>query len=64
MERFKKKQLLLEESDSDTVQALKKECNQLIEAYNLLNTPFHEQGVELTRQISFLLDKIVVLRQL
>jgi hypothetical protein len=63
MDLFKKKELLVEENDSATVQELKKQCNQLIEAYNGLASPFNEQGVELTKQISFLLDKMVVLKQ-
>lgn len=63
MERFKKQELFLEENDSDTVQELKRECNQLIKAYNRLTTPFDEEGAELTGQISFLLDKIVILKQ-
>lgn len=62
MERFKKNLLLLEENDSATVQELKRQCNQLIEVYNELATPFNDEGEELIRQISFLFDKIVTLR--
>ena len=56
-------QLYAVRSDSATVQALKRQCNQLIEAYNRLPTPFNEEGAELSRQISFLLDKIVFLKR-
>ncbi len=64
MDRFKKLKLAIVEQDSPTVQALKMECNLLIEAFNLLTDPLSEQGQELTTQISTLLMKINQLKDI
>ena len=62
-ERFRKELLIIEEGDTVTLQKLKKECNEWIEAYNELENPLNEQGQELTTRISFLLMKITYLKE-
>jgi hypothetical protein len=44
MQRFKKDNLSILDTDSKTVQGLKQECNAIIEQYNKLENPLTDQG--------------------
>lgn len=63
MQRFKKDQLSLLHTDSETVQRLKRECNTLIEQYNTLENSLTDQGEHLADQITTLITKINGLKE-
>ncbi|MDO1452003.1 hypothetical protein Q0590_37385 [Rhodocytophaga aerolata] len=63
MQRFKKDKLSFLDTDSETVQRLKEECNILIEQYNTLENPLTDQGEQLAAQITTLIIKIKGLKE-